>query len=716
MKKTALSCAMAVAVGGAHAQNAPALEEVLITGSRIQSDIVDPAGQKTVLDAQDLQLQQAGANNLAAVLAHSVPGMAPSSQTLTNYSQTLRGRKALVLVDGVPMNTNRNASRDLFNVAPEQIARVEVLRGGNAIYGSGATGGVIAITTRRGQEAFEASTEAGLSSSTEHFGGSALGYKLTQFLSGEEHGMDYAFTASHESVGAYFDADGKRIAPEPSQGDMFDAEINSYSVKLGYDFGQQRIQFGASELDAEQDTDFGSDTSVTAFPPGTVRARAVEGLELEKQNQVENRLLNLNYSHEDVLGSEVHAQLYRRDYATRFYPFDARHIDSWGNQIAQSHLESDVSGARLTVNTPLGFSEEGETEVVWGADLTRETTEMPVTLYEGEAFDASNGLEFVELGDATFMPPIDHDSDALFAQLRHRFNTVIAGEAGVRYEDVTASFSDFVPLSQINSTTPESVSGGSASYGDWFFNAGLVATLTDEHEVYVSYNQGFELPDIGLRVRYAAPSFDLGTSNLQPVTTDNYELGWRGQWERLTASAALFRSTSELGRVTTENFGLTLSRNEEEITGLEATLDYTVSDAWRLGGTFTKMEGEERAGDAENFQPLNGFRIPPLKLTAYAVYQPDDSQLYRVQVLHSGSEDYRLDGDASFGRRKVDAYTAVDLTAQWVLAQGKIKLGIENLFNEDYYPLYGQLMRSSSNTSHIPARGRHLSLAYTYTW
>lgn len=74
--------------------------------------------------------------------------MADSSHTITDYGQTLRGRGTLVLLDGMPLNTNRDSARNLASLDPNNIERIEVLRGSSALYGSGATGGIVSITTR----------------------------------------------------------------------------------------------------------------------------------------------------------------------------------------------------------------------------------------------------------------------------------------------------------------------------------------------------------------------------------------------------------------------------------------------------------------------------------------------------------------------------------------------------------------------------------------
>ncbi|MCP6330271.1 hypothetical protein NL460_29465, partial [Klebsiella pneumoniae] len=78
------------------------------------------------------------------------------------------------------------------------------------------------------------------------------------------------------------------------------------------------------------DSDYTSDPSVASLPAGTVPAQALKGLSLDEQNQIKNSMANLEYSHEDLLDSRLSAQLYYRDYFTRFTPFDARGVATRG--------------------------------------------------------------------------------------------------------------------------------------------------------------------------------------------------------------------------------------------------------------------------------------------------------------------------------------------------------------------------------------------------
>ncbi|RBN06044.1 TonB-dependent receptor domain-containing protein, partial [Klebsiella pneumoniae] len=250
---------------------------------------------------------------------------------------------------------------------------------------------------------------------------------------------------------------------------------------------------------------------------------------------------------------------------------------------------------------------------------------------------------------------------------------------GARYEYATARFGDFVPLSQSRVASPASVQGGSVSYDAFLFNAGLTYAPVRGQELYANFSQGFQLPDIGVQMRNARPGFDIGSSDLQPVKTNNYELGWRGGVGNTTASLALFYTTSKLGDVQSFNNGLILTRTEERIHGIEATVDYLTDDEkWGTGGTFTWMKGRERPDNGQ-WRDMTGYRIPPLKLTAYLQYRPNERWNNRIQANYFGRKDYRLDGAESFGRRDVGSYFTVDLMSRYqVTPKDTLIVGVEN--------------------------------------
>lgn len=693
------------------------MAQMEITASRTSSSLVSATRQSTVLEHEQLQELRQGSESLATVLAKAIPGMSDSSRTITEYGQTLRGRSMLVMVDGVPLNTNRDSSRNLANIDPALIERVEVIRGSSAIYGSGATGGIISITTRPAGGENRAETSLSATSPLTRLGSDGLGGQFQQYFAGSQGAVDYAFDFGTRHIGASYDAHGGRIAPEPSQGDLFDSNIYNVGGKLGLHIDEnQRIQLAVSHYDARQDSDYATDPSVAKLPAGSVPANAIKGLDLDEQNRIRNTLVNLEYENLDILGSRLSAQMYYRDYFTRFTPFDARAVATRGGNVDQIMQNSEVFGSRLTLRTPLG--ESGSTELVWGGDYNQERSDMPLDVFDPAVYDASGGLVFDKTGKLTYMPPLRTRSAGAFAQLQHRFDEHWSVDGGLRYEYSTAEFDDFVPLSESTAASPVAVKGGEVHYDALLSNLGIVYSPVLGQEIYASFSQGFQLPDVGIQLRNARRGFDIGASNLEPVKTNNYELGWRGELGSNTlGTLALFYTTSKLGDVQSFNNGLILTRTKERIYGAEASADWLSDDAvWGAGGSATWMRGREKP-DGKGWQDMTGYRVPPLKLTAYVQYKPTLEWSNRLQATFFDAKDYRLDGVDSFGRHQVSSYTTVDLVSQYqISADDKISVGIQNLFNRDYYPLYSQLLRNNNNTSHLPAPGTVLTASYTHNW
>ena len=693
------------------------MAQMEITASRTSSSLVSATRQSTVLEHEQLQELRQGSESLATVLAKAIPGMSDSSRTITEYGQTLRGRSMLVMVDGVPLNTNRDSSRNLVNIDPALIERVEVIRGSSAIYGSGATGGIISITTRPAGGENRAETSLSATSPLTRLGSDGLGGQFQQYFAGSQGAVDYAFDFGTRHIGASYDAHGGRIAPEPSQGDLFDSNIYNIGGKLGLHIDEnQRIQLAVSHYDARQDSDYATDPSVAKLPAGSVPANAIKGLDLDEQNRIRNTLVNLEYENLDILGSRLSAQMYYRDYFTRFTPFDARAVATRGGNVDQIMQNSEVFGSRLTLRTPLG--ESGSTELVWGGDYNQERSDMPLDVFDPAVYDASGGLVFDKTGKLTYMPPLRTRSAGAFAQLQHRFDEHWSVDGGLRYEYSTAEFDDFVPLSESTAASPVAVKGGEVHYDALLSNLGIVYSPVLGQEIYASFSQGFQLPDVGIQLRNARRGFDIGASNLEPVKTNNYELGWRVELGSNTlGTVALFYTTSKLGDVQSFNNGLILTRTKERIYGAEASADWLSDDAvWGAGGSATWMRGREKP-DGKGWQDMTGYRVPPLKLTAYVQYKPTLEWSNRLQATFFDAKDYRLDGVDSFGRHQVSSYTTVDLVSQYqISADDKVSVGIQNLFNRDYYPLYSQLLRNNNNTSHLPAPGTVLTASYTHNW
>jgi len=681
-------------------------DEIVITVTRSQDTRQDVPQSITTISREELRKQFTVSRDVADALSKLVPGLAPPNERNNIFGQTLRGRNVTVLIDGIPQATTPNVFRDLQTIDPGIIERVEVLRGATALYGDGATGGVINIITRSpAQNPLTATTDIGL---TRSLTGSenAWGQTLQQTFSGTEDKLGYVFSAGLARIGSFYDANGDRIALDPTgQGGLSDALAINLFGKLVYTPDEnQRLVLSASHFNYEQDPDFTSDPRVDRLP-GRQRARVLEGLELEDEPGTVNSLFNLEYTNQNVFGSRVRGQVYYRDVLARFFPFDARNTPSLGRLIFQSRVESQRFGTRFDVETPL--TRDKNVNLLWGLDFSNENSKQPVSFFDPVAFTRSNGLEFRKLGDRTWTPPLTTNSLGLFGQLEANLGDRLVLRGGIRHERAAVSVSDFVTIAN------NSVVGGKVNYDETLFNAGAVYRITPELSTFVNFAQGFSLADIGRVLRAAPNNFQFERVRPEPQKVNNYEIGLRGEWKNIQASIAGFYSTSKLGSTFSSSF-VDIIRAPEQIYGVEATLDVQPSSTWNLGLSASLAEGRidiDDDGDYEDF--LDGFRIPPLKLTAYVENETLPGWRNRLQLLYSGTRD-RFDNSSAFGRQAVNDYVTLDFVSLIKLGNGTLQIGIENLLNTDYFPIVSQLQ--TSDAQYLPGRGRSLTVRYSFTW
>ena len=682
-----------------------ALSRIVVSATRTSTPIQAVPGAVTVLDREQIDEQAKLTPQLGPILTQLVPGLSAGTQSMSNYGQSFRGRNVAVLIDGVPQSTSRNGLRDFLTIDPAMVERVEVLRGATSVFGEGATGGVINILTRQGAGGpARFSTDVSTRSSVSAFG-EGLGGRVAQTISGGRGGLDFVASGAFTRTGSFFDAAGDRIPPNPhGQGGI--ADMNSWDLlgKLGADLGEQRVQFTANYFRALQNTDFTSDPAVDAVDAGVVKARAISGLDEEQAQGSENLLLNLDYARPELLGSRVHAQAYYRDYLTRFGPYDGRPFASLGNSIIQSEIDSHKLGGRLEMETE--FPLRSAPSLLWGLDYTDETTSQPVSIIDPALYDQSGGLVFRRIGGRPWVPPVDTRSLGLFAQLAWSPFQRLTLRGGVRHERARVNVDDFTTIQGAD------VQGGELDYAPVLFNAGAVLDVADVANLYASFSQGFSLADIGRLLRGVPAGFVLGSNGFEAQKVDQYEVGGRAFWGGLQASVSGFYNESDLG--STFDQQLEIVRAPERVYGMEATLDVTPMARLQLGGTFTWTEGDIFAEDEDRYVPLDGYRIQPRKLTAYAEHRTLPGWNNRLQLLRSGSRDrlFEVDPEA-YGGAAVEAYTVLDVLSRIEVGPGTLNLGVENLLNDRYFPVVSQLEAQYGNFYRAAAQGATLSVGYS---
>ncbi|MGG6287165.1 TonB-dependent receptor, partial [Leptolyngbya sp. AN03gr2] len=515
------------------------------------------------------------------------------------------------------------------------------------------------------------------------------------------------FLLSLTTTGASFDAEGDRI---PIVQGTDDSTAFNGLAKIGFDIDpQQRLQFSLNYFNDRRETNVISDPIVNRIP-GVQKARAREVGSLEfigaDPQGDRNTVLNLGYTHRNVLGGELQTQLFYRDNTSRTDPRDRRNRRQG---IFQGELDSQNWGRRLQLNTPIART----ASVLWGLDYTNENTESFRNLFDAAEFDATNGRVYRKIGEVTTIPPYELSSLGLFAQAQWNVGDRFILSGGLRHERIGFEVGNYTTL------FGDAVQGGKKDFSATVFNVGGVYKVTRNVSLFANFAQGFSVPDFG-SILFAAPDgFNVGTDQVltEPQRVNNYEIGIKGQWSSVQASLSGFYSTSKLGTsfvFNEETNFYDVVRSPERTYGIEAAIDVKLSRAWQIGGTAGWIEGEFDEEDTGNYTALSGLRIPPLKLTAYVENETLPGWRNRLQAQYVGNRDRAfVDGADPAG---VTNYFTVDYVSSIRLGGGTLQLGIENLFNAQYFPAYAQRLSGLDQTFYTAGRGRTISVRYAISF
>jgi iron complex outermembrane receptor protein len=694
--------------------------QVVVTATRTEEELTNVPRSVTVITREEIEQQATLTRNLSDILGQLVPGLGPPTQSTSTITQTLRGREPAILIDGVPQLTNRRFFTDLRTIDPSAIERIEVVRGPSAVYGGGATGGVINIITRSAsQEPFTATTEVGIDTALNEafLTGDSIGYFAQQGFSGTLDRFDYNLTVSRTDVGLFYDASGDRI-PVENTVDVSDSRSFNILGKVGFDFDeQQRLQATFNYFDDRIGTEFLSDPIVDTIPGvQTSRALQIEGRRFEDARPPgsRNTVATLTYTHDDLLNSRVNAQAYYRDYTSYSIPFDRRDNETL-NAIVRGRLEEEEWGGRLGIETPLVET----LNLFWGADYSNERDLQFFETFDPEEFDETDGQIYRRIGQIDEVPRYSIGSLGLFAQLQWDISDRLLLSGGARYEGIDFSVDDYTTIEGVD------IEGGDLNFNDTVFNVGASYQLTDNVSVFANFAQGFSIPDLGRIIRdpsnlpTQAIASDLRITSPQKV--DNYEIGVRGNWNSVQFSLAGFYNYSDLGATVRprddDPLLIEIVRAPQRNYGLEATVDVQPSDTWFLGAGVSWSEGENDEDEDGEFLALSNRFISPIKVTAYVENQTSPGWRNRLQLLLSGSRDRSFDAGVDDGT--IDSYLIVDYISSIDVGPGSLNIGIQNLFNTQYSPAFFQWAAGESgefDSFGAAGRGRSLNLSYSFTW
>lgn len=365
-----IALCLLVSLGNAAAQESAdaELEEIVVTATRIETDVRDVGSSVTVITSEELREKQ---YEFVVDALRSVPGLSVrrAGGRGAQTSIFMRGTDSdhtLVMVDGIQMHdpSSPTGAGEISHMLVENIERIEIVRGPQStLYGSDAIGGVINIITKKGAGGprFTVTAEAG----------SERMFSQQLQLAGGTDRTYYSFVLDHYSE------DGISSATSDSEDDGY--RNATFSTRLGHQitdrFGVDLV-FRRIDDDAELDT--GADpllseveTRQTLFkiePHWT----AWDG-RLEQRLKIANHDIRRKNSGVGFgLPATSEGRIFNIDQQNTIHFGDA-HSFTFGYEYETQTVERDVSGFAP-------FEEKVSNQALYVQDLWRVTDALTLTL------------------------------------------------------------------------------------------------------------------------------------------------------------------------------------------------------------------------------------------------------------------------------------------------------------------------------------------------
>ncbi len=673
------------------------LHEVVISATRQPESLDQVPSSVTLISKKQLQQQLSISTNLSDILGASVPGLGFSTNRTSNLGQTLRGRRVLVMIDGIPQSTPlRDGAKDIRSLDPAALERVEVIKGATAIYGNGADGGLINYITKKADQnkTFSGTTEAGSSFSLIKPKQTA-GFFVSQLFSGKVDKFDYVVSGRYEETGLYRDAKGRTLSPEYGMNDL--RNWNAFA-KLGYDFNaDNRLEVMYNYYKSTQVTDYIAQAGVYGnFDRPTIGVKGQRPGEPEGTPY--NHNASLTYTGKNIIGhTDLSAVLYFQDYLTLI-----NYSDFFENN-GQPATQSKKLGFRLNMNSPYEVSSLINGSVTYGLDILSDITDTHLT--DGRLV----------------IPEMKMSNLAPYFQIKNMFGPDLVLKTGLRLENVHITVPDYTTIAIRNYVTSTyvgggvAVNGGDLNFNTLMFNAGLRYTKWNAFKPFASFSQSFSVADLGLVLR-AAKENTVSNTSIKAVVANNYEIGFSGAVSDLSYEGAVFYSTSKLGASYVYIDGNPqISRSPEKIYGFEFGAKYRFHPKFDLGANYSYTEGkrETAAGDVY----LGGDRINPPKLTAFAVYRPIENWSIFTQMVNTSGRDRfePVNGAYTYGTGPIKAFTAFNLSTSYIFREKTtLRVGVENLFNKDYFSVISQWQ--VNNMSYVKENGTRMTVSLSHSF
>ncbi|QIG53367.1 TonB-dependent receptor [Altererythrobacter sp. BO-6] len=642
-------------------------ETILVTATRSGTELENLPVSVSVVTEEELQEQLRQNRSILSALEFTVPGLSiQQPESRSSCGSQIRGRNASFQINGVPVNEDlrQGSCTAPFAITPFSIERVEVVRGGTALYGAGAPGGIINLITRRASSRdLEIDITAQTSFNTEVSSGT---FTTDLFVgAGQDLGaFDYYIGGGYTDGGLSRSANGL-----PVQSSAFEAIDLVGSA--GIEIGVATLRFTGTYHDEDKGAEFYPDGTFLPGSEEVVKVVEVDGHPQLNEATDRSATAALSFNHPELLAHDVTLSLFYQQ--QEIIQRDNFFSDEFGNDLFASNRENSRFGVRSTLvrSYDIGAS---KLKTSYGADYTSNDFYRFIVDPAGE--DTVTGYITPAFYLVTLAP---------FAQAEFTAGSFTL-TGGVRHE----WYSGAIEEDGFDPSLPRAATPGNFADSELtLWNLGAIFQFNDVMQVYTSFSQGAELSQLSRAARGAS---DPGAISNEPATSDQYELGLRGDTGPLTFGLAAYYSESDSSSQIQPDptcAGQTFCpliplRIPERTWGLEAQAQWTALDNLQLTGVFTLQRGEVFDDAASEWINFSTDRAVPLRITVRADWQPIEALDLGFQVNHYGASSYFTPTQESIGLAESDAVTLASANISYELGPITVYATADNLFDEVY--------------------------------
>ncbi len=672
------------------------LEKFTVTaGYRSPKAIDQIPGAIKLITSEEVSQTKLLTDDATAVLARTVPGYAPATQSMNNTGETLRGRVALRLFDGISQTTPlREGSRNGTFTDMDIVERIEVINGPSASEGIGAVGGIINYIskspTKEGSEAVLRTKFSGQGYDD------SFNWRVGLNYFHKAGDKDLVVGTSFSERGMSYDAHGRRQGMSQS-GSVNDSDSHNLFIKGGYNFGageSQRVTLTVSQFRIEGqghyvielgDRSKGITDSARRQPPLNSKA------EFNDFKQYA-----LAYNHSALFGGSLNLQIYKASQAMRFLAEDGADkqdpdIAPLGKLVDQSEINSQKKGLRSSWANKELFGVTG-LEANIGYDILEETAQ-----------------QILALTNRLWVPPMNYTSHAPFLQASYAKGPVtISG--GVRREDGELQVDSYTTTYFRNRVH---VTGGTLDYSETIPNAGVIVRLPQNWSIFGSYSKGYTLPNVGIPLRNVnTPGQSVeGILDLQAVLADNKEFGVTWAGKKASFNVSHYDSYSDLGvslTVDPVTRDFVMQRRPVDLEGWEFSGEFRPSKAWRFGANYSRARGKTRTTETGPLTRAIGMAsLSPDKLNLSATWKANEDVSVSLFMDNLFKRDINVGAP---GEEHTSGLTLFHVTVNYHTKWGDFSVGVENALDKYYILPWSQI---DQFLNYFAGRGRVISVAHT---